>query len=445
MLEPLYTAAEMRAAEERFAGFPATAPELMERAGAAVAREVLHLFPGAHRVAVVCGAGSNGGDGRIAARILRDEGLDAVETTAVEQADVIVDALFGTGFHGEPRAEAAATIQRINAAPAPVVSVDVPSGVDASTGEIAGEAVRATITVTFHGLKVGLAVAPGRFHTGEAVVADIGLEHSATELKLVTPEVLSLVPRKRPEDNKYSAGSVLVVGGAPGMTGAVCLAAAAAFRADAGYVMVAVPEPSLAVVEVRLLEPVKMTWDDALTAAEKAGAIALGPGLGRTPEAMSLRDELLAAGEVPLVLDADALHELEPGAWGGRAVLTPHAGELGRLLGEDSEWVNAHRLEAAARGAKRYGCVCLLKGADTIVAAPDEGTLVVVVDAPGLATAGTGDVLTGILAAFLAKGVEPRFAAAAAATAHGLAARSAGRRAGLIASDVIAALPSVLA
>jgi NAD(P)H-hydrate epimerase len=444
MLEPLYTAGEMRAAEERYAGYPETAPELMERAGAAVAREVLQLFPNAHRVAVVCGGGANRGDGRIAARILRDEGLDAVETTAVEQADVIIDALFGTGFHGEPRAEAAATIQRINAAAAPVVSVDVPSGVDASTGEVAGGAVRATVTVTFHGLKAGLAISPGRFLTGEAVVADIGLEHTPTELRLVTPEVLSLVPRKRAEDNKYCAGSVLLVGGAPGLTGAICLSGAAAFRADAGYVTVAVPEASLTVVEVRLLEPVKVTWADALGASAKAGAIAIGPGLGRTPEALSLRDELLAAGEVPLVLDADALHELEPGDWGTRAVLTPHAGELARLLGEESEWVNAHRLEAATGVAERFGCICLLKGADTIIAAPGEGALVCVVDAPGLATAGTGDVLTGILAAFLAKGVEPRFTAAAAVTAHGLAARAAGRQAGLIASDVIAALPSVL-
>jgi NAD(P)H-hydrate epimerase len=444
MLDPLYTAAEMRAVEERYPGFPATAPELMERAGAAVAREVLQLFPDAHRVAVVCGGGANGGDGRIAARILRSEGVDAVETTAVEQADVIVDALFGTGFRGEPRDDAAATIQRINAAAAPVVSVDVPSGVDASTGEIAGEAVRADVTVTFHGLKAGLAVAPGRFHTGEAVVADIGLEPSETELKLVTHRILSLVPRKGPEDNKYSAGAVLVVGGAPGMTGAACLAAEAAFRADAGYVTVAVPEQSLAVVEVRLLEPVKVTWDDVPAASEKAGAIAIGPGLGRTPEARRLRDSLLAAGAAPLVLDADALHELEPGDWGGRAVLTPHAGELARLLGEDSEWVNAHRLEAATRGAERFGCVCLLKGADTIVAAPGEGALVCVADAPGLATAGTGDVLTGVLASFLAKGMERRYAAAAAATAHGLAARSAGRQVGLIASDVVAALPSVL-
>ena len=325
MFEPLYTAAEMRAVEE---GRDIT--ELMERAGAAVAREVLQRFPDARRIAVVCGGGSNGGDGRIAARILREEGRDAVETNAVEHADVIVDALFGTGFHGEPRAEAAATIGRINAAGAPVVSVDIPSGVDASTGEIAGEAVRATLTVTFHGVKAGLAIAPGLFHTGEVTIADIGLEPVETELRLVTPAILSVVPRRRPQDNKYTAGAVLVVGGSPGMTGAVCLAAEAAFRADAGYVAVAVPERSLPIVEARLLEPVKVTWAGALRAAEKAGALAIGPGLGREPEALRLRDELLAAGEQPVVLDADALHELEPGEWGGRAVLTPHAGELAR-------------------------------------------------------------------------------------------------------------------
>ena len=356
---------------------------------------------------------------------------------------MIVDALFGTGFGGEPRAEAAATIGRINAAGAPVVSVDIPSGIDASTGEIAGEAVRAALTVTFHGVKAGLAIAPGLFHAGEVTIAEIGLEPAETELRRVTPAILAVVPRRRPQDNKYTAGAVLVVGGSPGMAGAVCLAAEAAFRADAGYVAVAVPEESLPVVEARLLEPVKVTWADAADAAAKAGALAIGPGLGRKAEALRIRDELLAAGEQALVLDADALHQLEPGDWGGRAVLTPHAGELARLLGEESAWVDAHRLEAARRGAERFGAVCLLKGADTIVAAPGEGALVCVTDAPGLATAGTGDVLTGILSAFLAKGVEPRLAAAAAATAHGLAARSLPQP-GLIASDVIAALPGVL-
>jgi ADP-dependent NAD(P)H-hydrate dehydratase / NAD(P)H-hydrate epimerase len=439
MFEPLYTADEARAAEQGH-----DVAELMERAGAAVAREVLQRFPDTRRIAVVCGGGSNGGDGRIAARILREHGRDAVETTAVEQADVIVDALFGTGFRGEPREEAAATIERINAAGAPVVSVDVPSGVDASTGEIAGEAVRAALTVTFHGRKVGLVVAPGLFHAGEVVVADIGLEPVQTAAQLVTPAILSVVPRRGPEDNKYTAGSVLVAGGAPGLTGAACLAVRAAFRADAGYVAVTVPERSLPVVEAQLLEAVKVGWGDAREAAGKAAALAIGPGLGRTDEAADLRADLLAAGQQVVVLDADALHGLEPGDWGPRAVLTPHAGELARLLGEESAWVNAHRLEAVRRAAERFGCVCLLKGADTIVASPDAGVLVFVGSAPGLATAGTGDVLTGIVAAFLAKGVEPRLAAAAAATAHGLAARSL-PQAGMIASDVIAALPSVLA
>jgi NAD(P)H-hydrate epimerase len=439
MFEPLYTAEEARLAEEGH-----DVAELMGRAGAAVAREVLQRFPDASRIAVVCGGGSNGGDGRVAARILREEGREAVETEAVEQADVIVDALFGTGFRGEPRPDAAALIARMNAAGPPLVSVDVPSGVDASTGEIAGAAVRAALTVTFHGRKVGLAVAPGLFHAGEIVVADIGLAQQETQTRLVTPAILSLVPRKRPEDNKYSAGAVLVVGGAPGLTGAACLAAQAAFRADAGHVAVAVPERSLPVLESQLLEPVKVTWAEASEAAAKARALALGPGLGRSDEAKALRDGLLAGGGYATVLDADALHELEPGDWGPRAVLTPHAGELARLLGEESEWVDAHRLEAAHRAAKRFDCVCLLKGADTIVAAPGAETLVCVADAPGLATAGTGDVLTGIVAAFLAKGVEPRLAAAAAATAHALAARRL-PQAGMIASDVIAALPSVLA
>jgi NAD(P)H-hydrate epimerase len=441
-LEPLYTAAEMRAAEERYPGYPDSVPELMERAGAAVAREALAAFPEAERFAVVCGGGSNGGDGRIAARELREAGRDAVETHAVEQADVIIDALFGTGFRGEPRAEAAALIERMNAAGAPVLAVDLPSGVDASTGEVAGAVVEADVTVTFHAWKLGLAVAPGAFHAGEVVVADIGLEPVETEHALVTREILELVPRKRPQDNKYSAGSVLVVGGAPGLTGAACLAAEAAFRADAGYVALAVPPESLPVVEAKLLEPVKTTWSDAGLAAKRAGAVALGPGLGRTDEARALVRRLLGELEQPVVIDADALHELEPGDWRAPVVLTPHAGELARLLGETSLWVDAHRLEAARRGAERFGCVCLLKGSGTIVAAPGAGAWVCPSAPASLATAGTGDVLTGVLAAYLAKGLEPRLAAAAASMATAEAARLVPST-GAIASDVIAALPAI--
>jgi hydroxyethylthiazole kinase-like uncharacterized protein yjeF len=444
MLEPLYTAAEMRAAEERYPGYPETTGELMERAGAAVAREALLAFPAARRFAVVCGGGANGGDGRIAARVLREAGREAEETEDLEGADVVVDALFGTGFRGEPRPEAAALIERMDDARAPVVAVDVPSGVDASTGEIAGPAVRAALTITFHGPKVGLHVAPGGFHAGTVVVADIGLQHGQTEHRLVADDILRLVPLRGREDTKYTAGSVLVVGGAPGLTGAVCLAAEAAFRADAGYVAVAVPEPSLPVVEGRLLEAVKTTWAAVGDMLPKARALALGPGMGRTREAAALRDRLLVETTVPVVLDADGLYELEPGAWGAPAVLTPHAGELGRLLGEDSAWVDAHRLEAVRRAAERFRSVVLLKGADTLVAAPGEGVLVRPVRAHSLATAGTGDVLTGVVASFLAKGLEPRLAAAAAATAHGLAAGFVDPQAGLVAGDVVAALPRAL-
>jgi len=444
MPEPLYSATEMRAAEERYPGYPGTAPELMERAGAAVARELMGRYPEARQVAVVCGDGSNGGDGRIAARILREAGIEAIETEAVERADVIVDALFGTGFHGAPRPDAAATIERMNAAGPPIVSVDLPSGVDASTGEVAGVAVRAALTVTFHGRKVGLVIAPGRFHAGEVVVADIGLEPVSTEHQRVDERVLADVPRRRAEDSKYTAGSVLVVGGAPGTTGAACLAAMAAFRADAGYVAIAVPAESLAAVEAQVLEPVKLTWDRIDGALERAGAVAIGPGLGRGADARALVLRLLHVIEVPLVLDADALYKLEPGDWAAPAVLTPHAGELARLLDETAEWVEAHRLEAARRAAERFGAVCLLKGADTIVATPGAGVAIADLGPPSLAVAGTGDVLTGVVAAFLSKGMAPSDAAAAAAVAHGLAARLVPAQRGLVAGDVVAALPLAL-
>ena len=241
----------MRAAEARYPGYPETVPELMERAGGAAAETALELFPDARRWTVVCGGGSNGGDGRVMAAQLERAGREMriVDAKAGEtdlgEPDVIVDALFGTGFSGEPRADAAALIERINTSGARVFAIDLPSGVDASTGEVAGAAVRADATVTFHGRKVGLEVAPGRFHAGVVRVADIGLDPAETEVRLVGIELLRSVPRKGAEDNKYTAGNVLVVGGSRGLTGAPCLAAMAALRADAGYVTVAAPESTL--------------------------------------------------------------------------------------------------------------------------------------------------------------------------------------------------------
>jgi ADP-dependent NAD(P)H-hydrate dehydratase / NAD(P)H-hydrate epimerase len=439
VFRPLYTADEMRAAE---AGHDVEA--MMERAGRAVADAVLAHYPEARKVCAVCGKGANGGDGRIALGLLQQAGRETSEELDAE-ADVVIDALFGTGFRGPPRDEAAALVERVNAHGAPVVAVDIPSGVDASTGEVPGAAVRADLTVTMHGPKVGVVVAPGRFRAGEVVAADIGLEDAETEHRVVTEEILALVPRRGPSDTKYTAGSVLVVGGSPGMTGALCLAAEAAFRADAGYVTVATAEASLPVVEARLLEAVKRPLEEAEEAAQRASALAIGPGLGRGKGRKELVARLLADVALPAVVDGDALFELEPADWPEPRVLTPHAGELGRLLGEESDWVDAHRLEAVRRAVDRFGCIVLLKGADTLVGAPGEGVLVCASGLPSLATAGSGDVLTGIVAAFLSKGMEPRLAAAAAAMAQQAASRAAEQRAGLVASDLVAALPRVLA
>lgn len=486
--EPLYTAAEMRAAESAYEG---ETLELMERAGVAVAAAVLRDYPDAGRVAVSCGGGANGGDGLVVARELHAAGREAVvRLLAPEEkitgdagenlrrakevglpfvdepvpADVLVDALFGTGFSGAPRREAGRFIEEMNAAGAPIVSVDVPSGVDASTGEIGGPAVEAERTVTFHAPKVGLAVAPGRFHAGEVEVADIGLAPTETRNQRVTKELLSLVPRRGQRDNKYTAGFVLVVGGSVGLTGAPSLSAEAALRAGAGIVVACVPGSLNLVFEQRLVEVITRPCPDekgtmtpgaadvVLEASERAGAVALGPGLGRTEGVRGLVGYLLDAIDKPIVLDADGLWAVEGHLdWvftrDAPTVLTPHAGELGRLLGRRSEWVSAHRLKAVQAGADDVGATVLLKGADTLVAAPGRGVLVCDLGNPGLATAGTGDVLTGVVAAFLAKGMDPRLAAAAGAAATGVAADLGARRhgqAGLIAGDVVEALSPAL-
>src|SRR6266436_4210584 len=408
-LEPLYTAEEMKAAE---AGHDVEA--MMERAGSAVAAAVSGDYPGG-RVVAVCGKGANGGDGRIAAQKL---GAEVVEVGAqLPAADVVIDAIFGTGFHGEPREEAARSIEAIRSAGVPVVSVDVPSGVDASTGEVSGACVGATQTVTFHGEKVGLAVAPGSLNAGRIEVADIGLEHGETRHACVTSEIVRRLPRRRRDGNKYRSGSVLVVGGAPGLTGGVCLSAEAAFRADAGYVTVCVPRESLPIVEMRLLEAVKRPLEEAFEAAERAGALALGPGLGRGEDPRQLVRRLLEETDLPAVVDADGLFGFEPMERDPPTVLTPHSGELARLLEVETAWVDAHRLEAVHQALKRFNCVVLLKGSETIVAAAG-ARILISTGTPRLATAGTGDVLTGIVGAFLAKRMEPQLATAAAARAH---------------------------
>ena len=487
--EPLYTAQEMREAE---AAYPGETIELMERAGSAVAAAALRHYPSARRFLVACGTGSNGGDGLVVARKLHEAGREVairlvgseekVKGDAAENlrraraldlrfvsdwgdADVVVDALFGTGFAGAPREEAARRIEELNALQPPVLAVDLPSGVDASTGEAPGAVVAAERTVTFQARKVGLAVAPGRFHAGVVEVVDIGLGPLATRHARVTAGILDLVPRRAAHDNKYTAGVVLVVGGSPGLTGAPSLTAEAAMRAGAGYAVVAVPAAVHPILEQRLLEPVTRSLpcdaegrltpeavEPVLAAAERADVVALGPGLGRSGGTRAVAGALLAALDLPVVLDADGLWAVSGGLEPVRqratpTLLTPHAGELARLLGRDSSSVDARRLAAVQEAAERSGATVLLKGADTLVADPDGAVLVCDLGNSGLATAGTGDVLTGVTAAFLAKGLEPRLAASAAAAACGVAADLAAEhhgRAGLIARDVVDSLSLAL-
>src|SRR5215210_5870898 len=425
MLEPLYTAAEMKAAEEGH-----DVKELMQRAGEAVAELVLEVYPDAQAITVVCGPGNNGGDGRIAAGILAEarktvrivESKPEEEEKDLGEPDLVIDALFGTGFSGAPRPAAARLIEQINELDVEVVAIDIASGVDASTGEVAGAAVDAWHTIALHGEKVGSYVAPGAFLDGYSQSVDLGLEDQQTEHARVTSEILRLVPRRSLGDTKYTAGSVLVVGGSPGLTGAVCLTAEAAFRSDAGYVTVAAPAESLPVIETRLLEAVKRPLEDVWEAVQRAGALAIGPGLGRGRKELVHR---LLETALPAVVDADGLRELRPFERDAPTVLTPHSGELGRLLGEEPSWVDAHRLEALRRAVEGFRCVVVLKGAGTLVGARGEAPLVAG-GAAALATAGTGDVLTGIVAAFLAKGMEPRMAAAAAVRVHTDAASASG-------------------
>ena len=318
--------------------------------------------------------------------------------------------------------------------------------------------------MTFHAPKIGLAVAPGRFHAGDVQVADIGLARLETKHARVGEEILDVVPRRAATDNKYTAGSVLVVGGSKGLTGAPSLTAQAALRSGACYVAACVPASLNIVFEQRFVEVITRPCPDedgvlkvdaadiVLEDAERAGAIALGPGLGRTDGTRALVGFLLDRIDKPIVVDADALWALAGNLdWvfsrDAATVLTPHAGELARLLGRESKWVDAHRLNAVQAGSDDVGATVLLKGADTLVASPGRGVLVCDLGNPGLASAGTGDVLTGVIAAFLSKGMDPPLAAAAGAAAGGLAARRAAERhgyAGLVASDVVESLSLAL-
>ncbi len=477
-LRPLFDADGMRAIDSwAIERMDVPEAELIEAAGGALAEAVAGLSPQGP-VTILCGKGNNGGDGLVAARRLARMGFEAeaLELEAGLPADLdarlaasgaVVDAIFGTGFSGAPREPAASAIEAINRSGVPVVACDIASGVDASTGEVATIAVEAALTVSFHGAKVGHRVAPGKWHTGELRVAAIGIPPGAPEEPVageIDPRVLALAPRRGAASTKFSSGQVTIAGASRGLTGAVRMASLAAIRAGAGYATVAVPADLEQIFELAEKEVMSVgcpggdgclvpaSGKALLKAFERAAAGVLGSGAGRDPGTVELLRSVALEIEAPLVIDADGLNAFagEPERIAARAaatVLTPHAGELGRLLGRDSEQIGARRLAAAREAAERSGAVVVLKGDDTIVT---DGARVAVnvLPAPGLATAGTGDVLAGISAALLARGLEPFAAACAAVLAGARAGREAAARVGaaesVIAGDVIDAIPAGL-
>lgn len=494
-VEYALTSAVMRDAETAAVRAGASLSQLMDRAGSSVAAHVLRSAPDG-AVTVLCGGGNNGGDGWVAARELHSAGRDvsvwsvtdpaelpapakSAATEAIDagvrwsrvgpdvrasvlSAPVVVDALLGIGARGAPRGEYAGLIAATNQSGGFVVSIDVPSGVDADTGRVEGEAVRADLTVTFAAPKQGCVLQPGASYVGRLVVADIGIHVPADGGAIEVwdaEDYAALLRLPRWDDSKASRGRVLIVGGSPGLTGAACLAAEGALRSGAGYVTVAVPAPSLPVIEMKLTAPVKLALptDEAglltaealevvIEAAERADAVVLGPGLGRTEGARDLALALVRSIDRPLVVDADVLHalgRLESAVLGSAAsVITPHHGEAARLLGLLPAEVAGDRV-AAARALSATATVAVLKGPSTLIAG--SGRLIVNRSGgPGLATLGTGDVLAGVIGAMLAAGLKPVEAAATGAYLHGLAGDAAAAELtelSMTAEDVVAHLP----
>jgi len=453
-VQPVLNIAEVRAAD---AAALRSVPEseLVHRAGFSVAVAAIEMLGGAYgrRVVVVAGKGNNGNDGRVAASVLERRGVGVTVVDAasaperIEPCDLVIDAAYGTGFTGTYAAPQVADRT-------PVLAVDVPSGVNADTGEMPGRAMRAERTVTFAALKPGLLMGEGRRMSGQVVVVDIGVPAGEPAIGLVEDNDLAWLPT-RPDDSHKWATAVAVVAGSPGMEGAARLCARGAGRAGAGMVRLAVPGvdehssgpwPSEA---VRMPLGEKGWADDVLAVLERCRALVIGPGLGREEETQRAVREVVSRSPVPVVVDADGLFALGDGAQVRRVieragverpvVLTPHDGEYRRLTGEDP---GADRVDAARRLARLTGAVALVKGSLTAVASPsppDAGhgpdVLLSSSGSAILATAGTGDVLSGIIGAFLARGMAAPRAAALGAHVHGAAAR-AGLREGLLSVDL---------
>jgi hydroxyethylthiazole kinase-like uncharacterized protein yjeF len=457
-----YGVDEIRAAEQPL--LDALPPgTLMNRAATALAVRCAALLGGTYgaRVVLLVGNGSNGGDARLAGAQLARRGA-RVDTVAVGSpraeaerliaaADLVIDGMVGIGATGPLRPDAAALAEIVNNANAIVVAVDVPSGVDASTGEVEGVAVRADVTVTFGGLKPGLLVTPGAGYAGAVDVVDIGLDLPApTVAALDADDVAALLPRPSVDSDKYRRGVVGIVAGSEQYTGAAVLCVGGAVHAGAGMVRYAGVAAAA--------DQVRRHWPEALVTADPDDVLAIGrvqswvvgSGLGTGPEATAIVTAVLGT-DVPVVLDADALAVVaaQPrlvADRSARTVLTPHAGEFARLVGMDRDHVEARRLRSAQDAASKLGVTVLLKGSTTVIADPSGQTRINTAQSPYLATAGSGDVLAGICGTLLAAGLSALDAGAAGAFLHGLAALLAAGdpAAPVTAGEIAATLPEAV-
>lgn len=493
VLPVLYTAAQVRELDRRaiedqgIDGY-----RLMERAGAAAFRLLRLRWPGAHHLHVHCGGGNNGGDGLVVARLARAAGLDArvvlhgdperlhgaaasawadwvadggscatVETLEPAGADLVVDALLGTGLDRPVRGAIGEAIGHINACRTPVLALDIPSGLHADTGAVMGDAVRAGATITFIGAKRGLYTAAGPDCCGAVFAHDLDVPGAVFTAPvpgsvvrvLDQDSVAAELPGRRPAAHKGDAGHLLVVGGDHGFAGAARMAGEAALRAGAGLVTLATRAahaPALVAARPELMaHPVEAPGEALPDLIERADAVAIGPGLGRAAWGRAALEALLAHPERIAVADADALNLLaeREGPRLHRAVITPHPGEAARLLGTDAASVQADRFSAVEQLARQLGATVVLKGAGTLVTEPESETWMLPGGRPAMATGGMGDVLTGVVGALRVQGLDAGTSARCGTWLHaGAADRAVAERgsvAGLLPTDLMGPLAAV--
>jgi ADP-dependent NAD(P)H-hydrate dehydratase / NAD(P)H-hydrate epimerase len=476
----LYSTAQVRALDAHaIKGLGIPGYTLMKRAGEGALRFLRTRWPMAHRIVIVCGGGNNGGDGYVVARFAHAAGLAVTVLAAVppeqlrgdaqlayedfknsegqihafdsalfSEGDVIVDALLGTGLRGGVREDLGRVIREINSSRRPVFALDVPSGLDSDTGMPLGEAIRADCTVTFVGLKTGLFIGDGPEHAGTVYFDDLEISPPpSAEFKpglerIVDSEIQRALPRRPRAAHKGTFGRVLIVGSGSGMPGAVRLSGEACLRVGAGLVTVAVAPENVPAISAGRPELIclQLTDEGVLAEAiEKADVIAIGPGLGRTQWAREALNAVLKSVK-PLVVDADALNLIAEAGTRPRDnwILTPHPGEAGRLLDISTEEIQADRLAALDRLVKRYGGVVVLKGAGTLVGTKGFTPALCERGNPGMASAGTGDVLTGAITGILAQCRDNWLAARVGVLVHAMAGDAAARTGerGLLASDV---------